>query len=156
MDAKPKVTEYVLGFAFNQSLSHVVLIRKLRPNWQAGRLNGVGGHTEDGESSDTAMAREFCEEVGVGTLPSDWQEFAVMEGGDRDSEEVFRVRCFCSKMDLSAVHKAGDEEPETWCVFNLSIGNFNMLDNVFWLVGLAYNVLSGNRPKYTSIQYHCK
>ena len=40
---------YVLGFCFNTRLDQVVLIQKTRPEWQAGRLNGIGGHIENGE-----------------------------------------------------------------------------------------------------------
>jgi len=40
---KLTVKRYVLGFCFGPSLTTVVLIKKNRPAWQAGRLNGVGG-----------------------------------------------------------------------------------------------------------------
>ena len=53
---------YVLGFCFSRDHSKVVLIAKNRPKWQAGRLNGIGGHVEDGEIPIVAMAREFREE----------------------------------------------------------------------------------------------
>jgi hypothetical protein len=39
------VVEYVVGFAFDTD-GRVALIRKNRPEWQAGRLNGIGGHVE--------------------------------------------------------------------------------------------------------------
>ena len=38
----------VVGFAFTEDRRSVILIRKNRPEWQAGRLNGVGGHIEPG------------------------------------------------------------------------------------------------------------
>ncbi len=56
---------YVLGFAFAPALERVVLIEKKRPAWQAGRINGVGGHIEPGETALVAMVREFEEETGV-------------------------------------------------------------------------------------------
>lgn len=55
---------YVLGFCFNAALNKVVLIRKNRPQWQAGKLNGVGGHVEPWELPLGAMVREFREESG--------------------------------------------------------------------------------------------
>lgn len=53
----------VVGFVFRGK--EVVLILKNRPDWQAGRLNGVGGRVEAGESPKEAMVREFKEETGL-------------------------------------------------------------------------------------------
>lgn len=55
--------QYVCGFLhWGQE---VLLVRKTRPPWQHGLLNGIGGLIEPGESPRDAMAREFAEEVGV-------------------------------------------------------------------------------------------
>lgn len=62
---------YVLGFLFSEDSDYVVLIHKNRPDWQKGKLNGVGGKIEPGESMYAAMRREFLEETGV-DIP-DWQ-----------------------------------------------------------------------------------
>lgn len=56
--------EYVLGFMFNLAESKVLLVWKNRPAWQAGKLNGVGGKIEEGETPIQAMNREFAEETG--------------------------------------------------------------------------------------------
>lgn len=70
---------YVLGFCFSHNHDKVVLIEKSRPDWQKGRLNGVGGHVEPGETCACAMAREFREEAGCeDTL--DWEEFGCLKG----------------------------------------------------------------------------
>lgn len=63
---------YCLGFMFDFALQNVVLIRKKRPVWQEGLLNGVGGKLEQGESPIQAMVREFREETGIVTTESDW------------------------------------------------------------------------------------
>ena len=63
---------YVIGFMFDNSMENVCLIQKNRPGWQAGKLNGVGGHIEPGEFPIDAMVREFCEETGVKTEVSTW------------------------------------------------------------------------------------
>jgi 8-oxo-dGTP diphosphatase len=34
---------YVLGFMFSSDHSEVALIRKRKPEWQRGKLNGIGG-----------------------------------------------------------------------------------------------------------------
>ena len=60
--AVPKRQEYVVGFRFDGR--NVLLLRKNRPPWQAGRLNGVGGKVEPNEGCALAMIREYKEEVG--------------------------------------------------------------------------------------------
>ena len=71
---------YVAGFAFSSNKRHVVLITKNRPEWQAGNLNGVGGHIEENEMPIDAMVREYLEETGVQSASSDWKRFAVLCG----------------------------------------------------------------------------
>lgn len=72
--------QYVLGFCFGPLLTTVVLIRKTRPAWQEGRLNGVGGRVEEGETPAEAMAREFREEAGDDE-PLAWMQFGRLSGG---------------------------------------------------------------------------
>ena len=54
---------YCLGFIFNSTLDTVYLIQKLRPEWQYGKLNGIGGKIHNNENSLKAMIREAKEEV---------------------------------------------------------------------------------------------
>jgi 8-oxo-dGTP diphosphatase len=72
--------EYACGFLFSPDRKRVLLIRKNRPAWQAGKLNGVGGKLEAGESPIQAMIREFREEA---HLPvSSWQQILTLTGSD--------------------------------------------------------------------------
>lgn len=61
----PGYMRYVLGFVFNHDLSSVLLLRKGHPDWQAGKLNGIGGQVEGLESICQAMVREAREEIGL-------------------------------------------------------------------------------------------
>lgn len=71
---------YVLGFCFGPSFKTVVLIKKkTRPAWQVGRLNGLGGHIEDGETPHEAMAREFNEEAAFEDK-LEWVQFGLLHG----------------------------------------------------------------------------
>ena len=70
---------YVLGFAFSENAGSVLLVRKLRPEWQKGLLNGIGGKIEENEdiTSLDAMRRECKEETGL-SLP--WMRKGLMQG----------------------------------------------------------------------------
>ncbi len=98
--------KYVVGLAFTSTANAVVLIRKDHPEWQAGKLNGVGGKVEGGESVHQAMAREFEEEAGVSTSPDDWEEFLVLEGAEY-SATFFRL---FSDSVYGAAHTMTSEE----------------------------------------------
>jgi 8-oxo-dGTP diphosphatase len=87
-EQKATPQEYVCGFMFDQSRMRVLLIRKQKPDWQRGLLNGIGGKIEyavpagyEGQGIQTleipayAMAREFEEEAGIKTKPEDWTLF---------------------------------------------------------------------------------
>jgi len=73
-----QMTRYVVGFAFSPDYSWVLLLREAKPPWQAGRLNGVGGKIEAGETAQQAMAREFAEEVGIVTSENQWRVVAAI------------------------------------------------------------------------------
>lgn len=62
--------KYVVGLLFNHRRDALVLIEKNRPDWQAGKLNGVGGKVEGDETPALAMSREFFEEAGIALF--DW------------------------------------------------------------------------------------
>lgn len=91
-------TRYCLGFMFSEEVHTpkirqpvVVLIRKNKPKWQEGHLNGVGGKVEANEYPIYAMVREFEEETGVKTITDDWTHFGAMmpEIGDAWIVELF-------------------------------------------------------------------
>ncbi len=91
------MNRYVVGFLFDSDASQVKLIRKERPAWQEGYLNGVGGKVEHGEDFDAAMAREGFEEMGVRPV---WTHFVTLtyEGAEiaffhaRDANDFRRAR----------------------------------------------------------------
>jgi len=76
------VKRYVLGFALTPEMDRVALIQKNRPDWQAGKWNGIGGHIEDGESPLEAMHREFQEETGVYIAKERWISMGEMGSDD--------------------------------------------------------------------------
>lgn len=57
--------DYCLGFITDEEGSHVLLMEKRRPSWQAGQFNGVRGKVEGQETAHDAMIRECQEETGL-------------------------------------------------------------------------------------------
>lgn len=81
--------KYVLGFAFDEQAKDVILIEKLKPEWQKDKLNGVGGKVEAfDKNAFHSMAREFKEETGVDLGPENWLHFACLKGDD------YEMQCF--------------------------------------------------------------
>jgi 8-oxo-dGTP diphosphatase len=126
------MTEYVLGFLFDEFKENVVLIEKQKPDWQKGRLNGIGGKIEEGETPEEAMIREFREETGATVLY--WRKYAVLEGKD------FRMYCFHST-DQKAFDEAKTMETET--VHKKQVKLLSMsrtIENLPWLIPLSLDV----------------
>lgn len=79
--AKPEAPKFfTLGIIFSASLEHVYLIRRDHPDSQKGKLNGVGGKVEPGETVGACMARESVEESGYS---GSWTRFGIKEGHTR-------------------------------------------------------------------------
>lgn len=129
----PKV--YVCGFLFSPDRSLVLLIRKHRPAWQAGKLNGIGGKIEPGETPRQAMAREFAEEAGV---PIDgWREGVILEGSptafDPDGWRGHFFAAFATPEEWAAVKTVTDECVERHPVRALPE---EVIPNLRWIIPL--------------------
>jgi 8-oxo-dGTP diphosphatase len=128
---------YVLGFVFSSDGRRVVLIEKRRPDWQAGKLNGIGGRAEPGETPIEAMIREFKEETGVDTVEADWSYLGVITGED---VQVVLFKAFRDKLVLDVATMTD----ERVCLINPSILYcYQCVPNVPGLVNLA---LDPQRP----------
>lgn len=120
------MTEYVAGFMFDGD--RVALVVKNRPAWQAGKMNGVGGHIELGETPEQAMYREFVEETGY-KWKVYWHKFAVLSG------EHFRVYFFWSEGSHDILKSPTDEK-----IVSIPcdrINHANCIPNLTWLVPMA-------------------
>lgn len=124
--------EYVLGFCFDNEKERVVLIRKTKPAWQAGKLNGVGGKVEILEDQKYVMVREFEEETGVTTKPEDWRWYARLRGDYFD----MRVYCMFNTDVVNKVRTMEDEKVEVHPVDLEFIGS-QSISNLPWLISLA-------------------
>ncbi len=119
---------YVCGFAFDPTGEWVVLIRKAKPAWQAGKLNGVGGKVEPGEAPLLAMIREFREETGVSTDFRAWKQFATVSGDD------WTVHFFHLRLGLDANVQTMEDEAVDWYPVAHTPDRIN---NLSWLIPMA-------------------
>lgn len=141
------IQNMVVGFAFDEDRKTVVLIRKQRPQWMAGKLNGVGGKVEPGESMLDAMIREFWEEAGVSTVTSDWDHFMTMDGR---GWRIHYFRMFNNKK-VAAAETLTDEQVVIVSATCFDRLNRDGISNLVWIVGLALDK-DGSRVK-THVSY---
>lgn len=120
--------KFVVGFAIDIMLEEVLLIKKLKPDWQAGHLNGVGGKCGVDEHPHDTIRREFYEETGIHIPNIKWRRFCEMTARDGT------VDFFVAKTNKMEVEQMEAEEP-VWVSYKplpLSI-----IDNLNWLIPMA-------------------
>lgn len=95
--------EYVLGFVFDRiDPDLTLLIRKNRPEWVAGKLNGIGGKREEEEPIPYAMIRGASEEASIND--AEWTYLGKISGKD------FRIYMYRADVYLSGVQQMESEE----------------------------------------------
>lgn len=129
-----KPMRMVAGFLFYRS--HVLLVKKTKPDWQAGLLNAIGGKIEEDDSSpEAAMRREFEEETGIEVR--EWHQLAVERGQDPDYEVTFfhsRIPEAYPRPTPPMTNDAG--ELLGW-VHTVGFDGLRCVGNLNWLVPLA-------------------
>jgi 8-oxo-dGTP diphosphatase len=140
------MTEYVLGFLFNNDLSKVALIKKNRPEWQAGLLNGVGGHIEQNENPIDAMIREFEEETSIKIV--NWIHYCMM-----NEDKNFVVYVYAAVGNLEELKTKTDEEIIIFNVKDINKKRNELLSNVPWLIEMAIDKLKHNEFIISNIRY---
>ncbi len=141
---------YVVGFLFSHNLQQVALIRKTKPRWQRGRLNGIGGKIEELETPLQAMTREFREEAGGAAEQAPWEEFAIeqaIEANDPAYKDTgFKVHFFCATGDLNSLQSQTEEKVEVHFLDYFHKIRGDLLPNIPWLVEAArLRLQGGNR-----------
>lgn len=128
------VTYYVVGFWFNNARDRVALIRKIKPEWQKGLLNGVGGKVEGNESFRQAMVREFQEETGVETIEGNWT-LAIEQRGENYFLAVFHGKALTNVCEDFI---KADEQVEWYNVKEL-LEREDLIKNLPWFITLAFD-----------------
>ncbi len=119
------MNKYVVGFLFDNR-GYVALISKNRPQWQKGKLNGIGGHIELKESPEEAMVREFREEAGCDGLS--WRKFGLVKGTE------YELHLFTATSDIAEIRSMTDENVWWYLIECLPK---NILPNLSWIIPMA-------------------
>lgn len=156
MSETTAVYHYVVGFAFNPTGTKLLLIQKTHPQWQKGKLNGVGGKIEQGELPIEAIVREFHEEAGLITRQEDWLRFCDMQ--DYKGYMVFFFVAYLEALDnnwggenYTIPHGLHSEQTEEtlhvvhplWVVESKAM----VMPNLPWLIPMALSM-----PRYEKQQ----
>ena len=133
---------YVVGFCIETRSNEVILIQKKKPDWQRGKLNGVGGKINPNESDYLAMVREYHEETGV--VEPDWDHFLTVNFGGQAEVVFFVARC-----DISMANTVTDEKiirAHVEDVLVNQVPGHQLIPNIPWLLAMA---LSGDKGVMT-------
>lgn len=145
--------KYTVGFIFTADLKQVLLIHKNAPDWQKGKINGLGGKMEQGESSLNCFVRELAEESGINIEKKQLRRMGLLQGKE------WKVYVF-GGIYLGQVFEPVIYEKEKIEWFKVEKLPINCVPNLHWLIPFARNELlfnSGNQfilkePKFDTDQ----
>lgn len=128
--------KFVVGFLITTDRRHVLLVRKNRPEWQSGMLNGVGGKVRTDELFHQAMRREFMEEAG---LHMEWREFCRLTGSYGEVRFFYSI---AGHNETQLVRSATDEKISWHRTGRLPA---NVVPNLRWLIPMALSPDHGEK-----------
>lgn len=138
---------YVNGFCFNPERTHVALIRKVKPEWQKGLMNGVGGKIKVGERPSEAMNREWSEETKTEAVS--WREYAKISVG---GNTIYFFAGTMPRVDFPKM-ELGEEQVEWVRIYDAtnSLRVIRVVPNLQWLIPMALD----NELATADITYTC-
>lgn len=132
--------KYVVAFILTPDFQFVWLIKKNKPEWQKGCLNGIGGKIESGESPIEAMIREIKEEAGVTFSSKELTDIGRMIGTNNDGSE-FQVHIFTGVTNQQLI----SQEEEIIDVYAVSgVKRYKHIENVPMLIEASIYRLTGS------------
>lgn len=131
--------QYTIGALFDPDLSRIVLIKKIKPEWQKGKYNLPGGKTEVGETPYDCISREFFEETGLVTLPSEWSHIGVIRNLS-NKKDAYAVDYLTTIISGDQEISNDTEEKARW----FRLGSYSLriaplISNLDWLIPFAIN-----------------
>lgn len=147
------MTHYVLGFAFRHDNSKsVAMILKKKPDYQAGKYNGIGGHVEENETYHGAMVREFKEESGVEI--KEWRYFGRISGYGA-AQHRYVIHLFASSSwEVDGLKTTAPQEGEVKMIHldDIHERKVPMMHNIPWLAQMAWESLQGDfMPRFFDV-----
>lgn len=134
------MTEYVCGLSMDPS-NTILMVRKLKPEWQKGKLNAIGGKIEEGETPLEAMKREWIEETGLIADVGEWIPYAIVSGVD------WKVHFFHNRAPFSYYDEWENHDDE-WkndigetlvpVLYPDDLFQVDMINNLRYLIPLAF------------------
>ena len=143
---------YSLGFIFDRTNEHVLLVHKSRPAWQAGKLNGVGGKAEAGETPLSCVTRECEEDTALLVPAKDWLHFATINQQDNENDENNQIEVFATIHNGAFSDAVKNDHEEIQWVPCRSIPD-NAIENLHFLIPMAREHLKGLVTKTIVITY---
>ncbi len=137
---------YTLGFIFNSTLDKVLLMHKLKPEWQKGKLNGVGGKMEAGEDEMSCIVREVGEETSLSTSAEEWHYLGDLHG----KEWRVAVLALIWHGPLTTVQSL-EAEPVAW--HTISQLPDNAISNLSWLIPFALDKIRNKQVERFKVGY---
>lgn len=126
-----QITEYSAGFLFSHAKDRVLLIRKNRPAWQAGKFNAVGGHVEAFETPHDCMVRECKEETGL-DVP-EWKQFVTLRVPGKAV-----IHFFAATGTVFEARKTTDEA--LYLAHIAEMNSLQTIPNLRWLIPMALRI----------------
>lgn len=123
---------YVLAFMVNATKNQILLIKKKRPAFQAGKMNGIGGKIEGDETPVEAIIREVEEETGIKTTEYEWANFGEMRLPDGGKVHLFKT----FRDDLENALSMTDEEVVVMDI-DYNVLKPLVMPNLIWLIDVA-------------------
>lgn len=123
---------YVLAFMVDATKNQILLIKKKRPAFQAGKMNGIGGKIEGDETPVDAIIREVEEETGLKTTEYEWANFGEMRLPDGGKVHLFKT----FRDDLENALSMTDEEVVVMDI-DYNVLKPLVMPNLIWLIDVA-------------------
>jgi 8-oxo-dGTP diphosphatase len=125
------MTHYTAGFAFHGG--SVLLIHKKRgPPGVRGRINGIGGHIEEGEIPIQCQRREFREETGLDIPEDRWVHTVTLGGPNGGGWVVIFFKTTLTDEEVATFTTAEDEKVALYDV--REIPELPVVPNLRWLI----------------------
>jgi 8-oxo-dGTP diphosphatase len=139
---KMRTSNYVCGFLFDCEAGRVALIKKNKPDFQAGKLNGIGGKVESHEAPLEAMVREFREETGA--CIANWSRYCTLNVAKGPATIDFFVSTSGEGVELQTT----TDEKVGWYSLRDSMTGWLAqphMRNLDWLIPLALEHLDNHK-----------